>query len=130
MILPLELAPDNLGIMACDMEGDGLPDDVAEAVRSRYRVEVEEDLAMDYTIPKSRAVARLGGSSRRWTPRPSPASNSGYRGVQRRRYGFDAKIGHIHLGYSKDPTVCARLYDAAARERYGDMAICNFPEEG
>ena len=33
----------------------------------------------------------------------------------------------VHCGSSKKPEVAARLYDAKARELFGETAVTNFP---
>lgn len=64
--------------------------------------------------------------------RPSNPGASGYRGVRALRDGWAAQIGgasrRIYLGFSQDPEEAARMYDKAAREKYGEFARLNFPD--
>ncbi len=57
---------------------------------------------------------------------------SDYRGVRRNQRGgkWKAVLANTVIGASfVTPEEAARAYDAAARQRYGDCATCNFPEE-
>lgn len=53
---------------------------------------------------------------------------SPYKGVYARDDRWRAVCGHKHVGYFKTPEEAARAYDAAARARYGEFAVLNFPE--
>jgi len=53
-------------------------------------------------------------------------ASSGFRGVYPNHVGFDAKIAGNYLGWFRDPCDAARAYDAAARARFGEMAVTNF----
>ena len=64
---------------------------------------------------------------KRAQPRPA------FRGVYQRRNVFKATISDgphrtRHLGYFPTAVEAAQAYDAAARERYGDDAVLNFPD--
>lgn len=66
--------------------------------------------------------------------RPAKRGNaSGFKGVSRHRSKWKATIAvagrNIHLGTYADPAHAARVYDAAAREHYGEFAVFNFPKE-
>ena len=61
-------------------------------------------------------------------------NTSGFRGVYfstnstgwwTARITMNGKIKH--LGISKDPIVCAKMYDAAAKKHFGEFARLNFP---
>jgi hypothetical protein len=54
---------------------------------------------------------------------------SGYRGVHHRKDGkpWAACIARRHLGRFDTPEEAARVYDAAAIERWGEFATLNFP---
>ena len=56
-------------------------------------------------------------------------SRSGFKGVTRDPNGWRAQIT-VHrkcryLGFSTDPVVCAKLYDRAAIEHFGEFAVTN-----
>jgi hypothetical protein len=66
-------------------------------------------------------------------------SSTGYKGVRYRkartgkgRECYEAWIGvdgrHVYLGRGRTPEEAARLYDHAARERFGEFAYLNFPD--
>lgn len=61
-------------------------------------------------------------------------NTSGYKGVTRSGGKWKAYIKHsgkvAHLGMASTPEAAARIYDAKARELYGEFAWFNFPEEG
>lgn len=62
----------------------------------------------------------------------APSINpTGYRGVFKapKANTYQAKLGLVKLGWFRLPETAARAYDAAAREKYGDFAVLNFPGE-
>lgn len=62
----------------------------------------------------------------------SPWGSSGFKGVQRVRHRFRARItvNHFetHLGYFASADDAARAYDEAAHAQFGEFAWLNFPE--
>lgn len=62
----------------------------------------------------------------------SKVGKSGYRGVHIVQWGYQASVSingkRTHIAYSKDPLVCAKAYDEAAKKHYGEFAMLNFPE--
>lgn len=61
-------------------------------------------------------------------------SSSGFKGIQRNKKAWSAKIGIDgkvkRLGTFPSKEQAARAYDAAAREQYGEFACVNFPRPG
>jgi hypothetical protein len=61
------------------------------------------------------------------------ARSSKYKGVgwhkRDRRFVVEIKLNgkHLHIGYFTDEIEAALAYDAAAREHFGEFALCNFP---
>lgn len=54
--------------------------------------------------------------------------SSVYRGVYMHQCGrYTARVDRKHLGYFDDPAEAARVRDKAAKEKYGDRAVLNFP---
>ena len=67
--------------------------------------------------------------------RPAPSNNTlGYKGVVKSGKRFYARIGngrskHQYLGSFSTIEEAARVYDRAAKEKHGEFAVLNFPEE-
>ncbi len=62
----------------------------------------------------------------------APSINpTGYRGVYKHQKAetYMARLGKTRLGQFRLADTAARAYDAAAREKYGDFAVLNFPGE-
>lgn len=62
-------------------------------------------------------------------------SNTGFRGVtavlsRNLKKGYVIYLGGKNLGYRKTVEEAARLYDKAAKDKYGEFAVLNFPEAG
>lgn len=59
-------------------------------------------------------------------------SKTGFKGVKRGRYSFEARITVIgklvHLGCAATAEGAARIYDAAAEKHFGEFAVLNFPK--
>ena len=71
-----------------------------------------------------------------WSRPPRPGTRTGYKGVGwggSRGGGWQAQImrdgKRVFLGAFDTPEEAARVYDAAARELFGESAWLNFPEE-
>lgn len=75
------------------------------------------------THAQNTRTAKAGGAKR----------HSKYRGVSKLGDKYIAYINIAHkqtnLGYFDDEEIAARVYDAAAKEHYGEFAVLNFPKE-
>ncbi len=89
-------------------------------------------------LNNQRANLRLATRAQNAANRGKNIGNStGYKGVFRYHAGqlrWSAQIGNsrgktIYLGKFSTPEEAARAYDAAARERFGEFAKLNFPDE-
>jgi hypothetical protein len=66
--------------------------------------------------------------------RVSPLSHTGLKGVgwQKDRQKYHTRIQfqgiRHHLGYFDDPEMAALAYDYAARQVFGEFAMCNYPD--
>lgn len=64
---------------------------------------------------------------------PRLSNSSGCKGISptrvHRSKPWFARVGSQFLGYFATAEEAARAYDAAARERWGEYAFLNFPEE-
>ena len=81
-------------------------------------------------------LKNLVGNSRREVMRNRRGKtgySSKYKGVHYKNGKFCAQISYrgnnIHLGYYDDEIRAAKVYDAAAKNFYGDTAYLNFPKE-
>lgn len=92
------------------------------------------------TLDNRRANLRLATSVQNSANSNPPRGRSGFRGVKLLRSGrFAATISsgrtgpgemrNIWLGVYDDAETAARVWDAAARQRYGEFARLNFPGE-
>ena len=61
------------------------------------------------------------------------AAGTSFKGISKKRRHWEAAIGfkgyRHYLGCFDSPEAAARAYDAAAREKFGEYATFNFPEE-
>lgn len=59
-------------------------------------------------------------------------NTTGYQGVKKNKNGWESQIkvnGKMkYLGYSKDKTKAAKIYDEAAKKYHGEFATLNFPK--
>jgi hypothetical protein len=83
-------------------------------------------------LNNQRSNLRLATRSQNGANRGRRINNTtGYIGVHRsgRKYRARIKIDgmQLHLGYFDDPADAARAYDNAARQAFGEYAVCNFP---
>jgi len=77
-----------------------------------------------------RSNLRLSSHAQNSANQRRPKNNtSGYKGVGRLEGRWYACIGGTYLGWYDLPEVAARAYDTAARERFGEFAALNFPDE-
>ncbi len=96
-------------------------------------------------LPASQLVDHVNGDGldcRRENLRPAtPADNcrnsrmpstntTGFKGVCFFKGRYVAKAGGRYLGRYRSAEEAARVYDAKARELFGDFALLNFPQEG
>ena len=62
--------------------------------------------------------------------RPHPNSKSGFKGVSTDHgYGWRARCAEQYLGFFRSPEEAAKAYDRAAREKWGEFAVLNFPDD-
>ena len=72
-----------------------------------------------------------------WNRRKGNNNNSGFKGVsiesRRKTKKYRVQIGYMgktrHLGYFESPVEAAKIYDAKAKELFGEFANLNFPDE-
>lgn len=98
-----------LGLLPAGMEPDHISRDRLDNRRVNLRVVTRSEQAINRGIPKN--------------------NTSGFKGVFRDRYTWRAAIAGKHVGVFETAEEAARAYDVAAYERYGDVAVLNFPEE-
>lgn len=97
----------------------------------RLIMEVEDGGFVDHVnrdgLDNRRANLRHCTRSQNQANRRLSRNTSGYRGVSKRKWGFEASIGRRYVGTYRTATEAAMAYDDAAFAAFGEFAQLNFP---